>query len=73
MSGFRTVTVTRSYCSQCGKELRDARDWSLCRRQHMLEHYASTPEGRNTLDMLRAMGFKDEPDSPPLRREREER
>ena len=54
-------------CSECGKELRDSTDWALCRRQHLLDHYASTPEGRQTLDMLRGMGFKNEPD-PHLRR-----
>lgn len=61
---MRVVTeiIQRTYC-ECGTELFSAADDSRHRRQHLLEHYNSTPEGRRTLERLRGMGFKDEPDS----------
>ena len=62
MSGFNVVTTTKTFCSQCGKELQSAKEWALCRRAHSLEYHMSTPEGREALEMLRGMGFKDEPD-----------
>jgi hypothetical protein len=57
-----TVTIVRTYC-ECGTELFSANDASRHRRQHLLEHYQSTAEGRRTLEMLRGMGFKNQPDS----------
>lgn len=58
-----TETIQRTYC-ECGAELHSADDWSRHKRRHTLEYHASTPEGRLTLEMLRGMGFKDDPDSP---------
>ena len=63
MSGFRVETVTRTYCNECGRELHSAQEWSLCRRRHLLEHVASTEDGRRTLEMLRGAGFVDKPDA----------
>lgn len=52
----------RVFC-ECGAELFSAEDMSSHRRQHLLEHYNSTEEGRRILSGLRACGFKDQPDS----------
>lgn len=56
------VEFNRVFC-ECGKELFSAEDMSRHRRNHLLEHYQSTEEGRRTLRMLRDCGFKDQPDS----------
>jgi hypothetical protein len=46
----------------CGAELHSADDMSRHRRQHTLELYSSTAEGRRILQGLRDCGFKDQPD-----------
>ena len=59
---YRIEHTMRTYCTTCGKELKSARDASLCKRQHTLERVASTPEGRRILEDLRNAGFMDKPD-----------
>jgi hypothetical protein len=51
----------RVFCD-CGAELHSADDMSRHRRQHTLELYSSTAEGRRILQGLRDCGFKDQPD-----------
>lgn len=41
MSMF-TVTTTRTFCSQCKRELHSEEEWSQCRRQHTLEYWWRT-------------------------------
>lgn len=33
------ITITRTTCSKCGKELRNENDFLLCRREHFLEYW----------------------------------
>lgn len=59
---LKIVETRKTICSECGRELRTADDWSLCRRQHSVERLVSTLDGRRLYDMLIVAGFKDRPD-----------
>lgn len=44
--------LTWTECSECGRRLTSAADWSECKRRHAVEVLHSTPEGRRLFDML---------------------
>lgn len=71
MSGIRHYdpkAEPMTLCTTCGDRLETARDWSLHRRRHLLEHFASTKDGRLTLELMRGLGKVDQPDPWLLRK-----
>jgi len=57
------VEYNRVFCD-CGEELFSAEDMSRHRRDHLLEYYQSTSEGRRILRGLLACGFTFFPGKP---------
>lgn len=57
---IRSETTTKDLCTACGEELHDFKEWTAHRRKHHLEYWSR--ERPEIIEMLKSIGFKDEPE-----------